>query len=197
MSAMLSDRFIDALAFATRLHANQFRKGSGVPYIAHLLGVTSLVLEAGASEDEAIAALLHDAIEDQGGAATREIIRQRFGHEVTAIVDGCTDADTTPKPPWRSRKEAYIAHIPHASDSVRLVSVADKLHNARSTLQDYRCLGDALWERFRGGKAGTLWYYRALVSAFRQAGSNALVDELDRVVSELEQIQLEQIQTER
>src|SRR6478672_7509499 len=129
---MLSERFTQALTFATQLHANQKRKGSGVPYIAHLLGTASLALEHGANEDEAIAALLHDAIEDQGGAPTREEIRRRFGDTVTAIVDGCTDADVTPKPPWRARKEAYIAHVASAAKSVLLVSSADKLHNART-----------------------------------------------------------------
>lgn len=185
---MLSQRFTDALIYATQLHATQIRKGSGVPYISHLLGVTSIALEYGANEDEAIAALLHDAIEDQGGAATREEIRRRYGDTVTAIVDGCTDTDATPKPPWQERKEAYIAHIPTASASVRLVSAADKLHNARSILQDYRVLGEEVWSRFKGGKEGSLWYYRALVEAFRTAGSTPLVEELDRVVSELEQL---------
>lgn len=183
---ILSQRFVDALTFATALHANQIRKGSGVPYISHLLGVTSIALEHGANEDEAIAALLHDAIEDQGGAATREEIRRRFGDTVTEIVNGCTDADTTPKPPWQERKQAYIAHIPTASTSVRLVSAADKLHNARSILTDYHIVGEAIWERFQGGKQGTLWYYRSLVGAFRQAGSSPLIDELERVVLELE-----------
>jgi GTP pyrophosphokinase len=185
---MLSERFIDALTFATQLHAGQTRKGSEVPYIAHLLGVASTVLEHGANEDEAIAALLHDAIEDQGGAATREEIRRRFGDTVTEIVDGCTDSDTTPKPPWRQRKEAYIAHILTASASVLLVSAADKLYNARSVLNDYRLIGDAVWERFQGGKNGSLWYYRAIVDAFRSTGSSPLFDELERVVSELERL---------
>jgi len=185
---MLSERFTDALTFATQLHATQTRKGSGVPYIAHLLAVASIALEHGANEDEAIAALLHDAIEDQGGAATREEIRRRFGNTVTEIVDGCTDADTTPKPPWRPRKEAYIAHIPTASASVRLVSAADKLHNARSILNDYRLMGDSVWNRFQGGKTGTLWYYRSMLDAFRKVGSTPLIDELDRVVSELEEL---------
>lgn len=184
----LSERFIEALVFASQLHANQTRKGSGVPYIAHLMGVASIALEHGANEDEAIAALLHDAIEDQGGEATREEIRRRFGDTVTEIVNGCTDSDTTPKPPWRQRKEAYIAHIPKASASVRLVSAADKLYNARSILNDYRLLGDTLWERFQGGKNGTLWYYRTLVTAFRSLESTPLIDELERVVSELEQL---------
>src|SRR3954470_1989487 len=119
-----SGRFRDALVYAAELHVDQVRKGSDTPYVAHLLAVTSLVLEHGASEDEAIAALLHDAIEDQGGAATREEIRRRFGDAVTAIVDGCTDADVIPKPPWRARKEAYVAHVRTAPPSVRLVSSA-------------------------------------------------------------------------
>jgi GTP pyrophosphokinase len=183
---MLSERFTNALTFATQLHAEQTRKGSGIPYIAHLIGVASIALEYGANEDEAIAALLHDAIEDQGGEATREEIRRRFGDTVTEIVDGCTDSDQTPKPPWRQRKEAYIAHIPTASASVRLVSASDKLHNVRSILKDYRLLGDALWDCFKGGKNGTLWYYRSLVEAFHTAESTPLVDELERTVSELE-----------
>ncbi|MCC5650041.1 HD domain-containing protein [Nostoc sp. XA013] len=183
---MLSERFTTALTYATQLHANQVRKGSGVPYVAHLLGVASIALEYGANEDEAIAALLHDAIEDQGGAATREEIRRRFGDNVTAIVDGCTDADTTPKPPWRQRKEAYIAHIPTASPSVLLVSLADKLYNAQSILKDYRVLGDSLWERFHGGKEGTLWYYRALVDTFRKTGTIIIIDDLERVVAQIE-----------
>lgn len=183
---MLSERFTNALTYATQLHAGQVRKGSGVPYIAHLLGVTSIALEYGANEDEAIAALLHDAIEDQGGAATREEIRRRFGDHVRAIVDGCTDADTTPKPPWRQRKEAYIAHIPTATPSVLLVSAADKLYNAQSLLRDYRVVGESLWQRFQGGREGTLWYYRELVNAFGQTGAGKIVTELARVVSELE-----------
>ncbi|MGK7902226.1 MAG: HD domain-containing protein [Hormoscilla sp.] len=185
---MLSEKFTEALTFATELHATQKRKGSGVPYIAHLLGTASIVLEYGANEAEAIAALLHDAIEDQGGTPTREAIRRRFGDAVTAIVDGCTDADSIPKPPWRQRKEAYIASIPTASASVRLVTAADKLYNARSILKDYRVLGEELWQRFAGGKAGTLWYYRALVEALRAAASTPLVEELDRVVTQIEQL---------
>ena len=182
----LSARFEEALVFAMRLHASQYRKGTNVPYVAHLLGVTSLVLEQGGSEDETIAALLHDAVEDQGGAATREEIRRRFGDEVAAIVDGCTDATTIPKPPWRKRKETYIAHLGQATASVRLVSAADKLHNARTILADYQKLGEALWERFNGGKQGTLWYYRTLVETLRAGGPAPLVEELDKVVSEIE-----------
>jgi GTP pyrophosphokinase len=154
-----------------------------------LLGVASIVLEHGGNEDEAIAALLHDAVEDQGLDATRQQILRRFGEEVTKIVDGCTDSDVLPKPPWKLRKQAHIAHLGGASRSILHVSAADKLHNARAILSDYRRLGEALWDRFTGSKEGTLWYYRSLVGVYRQAGSNtALVDELDRVVAKIEQL---------
>ncbi len=185
---MMRSRFQEALEYAARLHAGQERKGSTVPYIAHLLGVTSLVLYHGGTEDEAIAALLHDAIEDQGGDGTRREIERRFGEAVAAIVEGCTDTDEAPKPPWRPRKEAYIARLRNASASVRLVSAADKLDNARSILRDYGAGGEAIWKRFTGRREGTLWYYRALVTAFREAGANPLVEELDRVVSEMERL---------
>ena len=183
---MLSSRFETALSFTARLHAAQIRKGSATPYIAHLLSVAGIVLEHGGTEDEAIAALLHDAIEDQGGPATRETICRLFGPEVAAIVDGCTDTDVFPKPPWRERKEAYIKHLADASPAVRLVSCADKLHNVRSTLSDFEILGDDVWQRFRGGKSGSLWYYRALVAAFTAHGVTPLVSELERAVRELE-----------
>lgn len=186
-----SPHFEEALLYATRLHADQTRKGSAIPYIAHLLAVTAIVLEHGGSEEEAIAALLHDAIEDQGGDATRQEIRRRFGSTVVAIVDGCTDAEVIPKPPWRPRKETYIARMYTASPSVRLVSAADKLHNARTILNDYLILGEALWRRFHGGKEGTLWYYRELVKAYKTHGSTPLIDELERVMKELERAVLE------
>jgi (p)ppGpp synthase/HD superfamily hydrolase len=185
---VLSARFDQALPFAAGLHRRQLRKGTTIPYVSHLLGVTGIVLEHGGNEDEAIAALLHDAVEDQGGASTLQAIRARFGEAVAAIVEGCTDTDVVPKPPWRPRKEAYIAHVASASPSVRLVSAADKLHNARTILADYRRYGDAVWGRFSGGKSGTLWYYRALVEAFRTHGVTPLVDELDRVVREIERL---------
>lgn len=188
MSPILSERFTEALVYATQLHAQQTRKGTNIPYISHLLGVASIALEYGADEDSAIAALLHDAVEDQGGATTREEIRRRFGDVVTGIVDGCTDADTIPKPPWRQRKEKYIAHLGTASAAVRLVSASDKLYNARSILKDYRELGESLWSRFKGGKEGTLWYYRALVEAFQDGASTPLIEELQRVVTQLEQL---------
>jgi GTP pyrophosphokinase len=187
-----STHFEEALAFAARLHMGQVRKGTDIPYISHLLAVASIVLEHGASEDEAIAALLHDAAEDRGGEPVLEDIRARFGDAVAEIVAGCTDAWTDPKPAWRPRKETYIAALPQASASVRLVSAADKLHNARSILKDYRALGEAVWERFTGGREGTLWYYRSLVEIFRATGPSALAEELERVVSEIEGLAAEQ-----
>ena len=190
---MLSNRFTQALVYAKELHDTQTRKGGNIPYFAHLMGVASIALEYGANEDEAIAALLHDAIEDQGGPPTGAEIRRRFGDTVADIVEGCTDADATPKPPWRRRKEVFIAELPTASPSVRLVSAADKLYNSWSILKDYRVLGESVWRRFKGGgKKGTLWYYRSLVTALRQGESipnlTILVDELDRVVTKLEQL---------
>ncbi len=183
---MLTTRFEDALVYAARLHADQTRKQTHIPYISHLLGVTSLVIEHGGGEDEAIAALLHDAIEDQGGAATRSAIAQRFGETIAEMVSQLSDTDATPKPPWRARKEAYLAHLPHVSAAVRLVSAADKLHNLRSILADYRSLGDAVWRRFNGGKSGTLWYYRSLTEIFTCYGPPSLAAELERTLAELE-----------
>jgi GTP pyrophosphokinase len=189
-SPPLSERFVDAVAFAVRLHSAQRRKIHDTPYAAHLLAVASLALDHGATEDEAIAALLHDAVEDQGGAPTREEIRRRFGDTVAEVVDGCSDTDQLPKPPWRARKEAYIARMRSASPSVLLVSAADKVHNARSLLADYRRSGDSIWNHFKGGKEGTLWYFRALVDTYRHAApperTAELVDELEALVGELE-----------
>lgn len=184
-----SPRFDDALIYAHQLHADQTRKGTTVPYIGHLLAVTAIVIENGGAEDEVIAALLHDAVEDAGGAETLEEIRRRFGEKVAAIVDGLTDTDQTPKPPWRERKEDYITHLSSASPSVLRVSLADKIHNASSILRDVRNEGESVWQRFMGQRAGSLWYYRALVEAFRARGQFVtLVDELDRTVTELEQL---------
>lgn len=170
------------------MHRDQTRKGTEVPYVTHLLAVAAIVGENGGDEDDVVAALLHDAPEDQGGMERLEEIRYRFGKVVAEIVAGCSDTYEQPKPPWRERKEAYIAHVAGAPGSVRLVSAADKLHNARSVLADLRVLGDGLWERFTGGEDGTLWYYRALVDAYKASGTNAVVEELDRVVGEIERL---------
>jgi GTP pyrophosphokinase len=186
--ADLGPRFEQAMVYAARLHGRQTRKGTRIPYISHLLAVAGLVLEYGGSEDEAIAALLHDAAEDQGGKATLEAIRRQFGAGVAEIVEGCSDSMSILKPPWRQRKENYLAHLKSASASIRLVSAADKLHNARAILADYREGGEAIWDRFHGGRQGTLWYYRAVVEAHSLAGRSPLVDELDRVVGEIERL---------
>ena len=181
-------RFEEALTYAAEAHRDQTRKGTNVPYVTHLLAVAAIVGENGGTGDEVVAALLHDAPEDQGGEARLQDIRKRFGDGVADIVAANSDTFETPKPPWRDRKEAYVARIAHEPRSARLVSAADKLHNARSVLADLRVLGEELWARFNGGKEGTLWYYRTLVEAFREAGSNPIVEELDLVVSELEHL---------
>jgi GTP pyrophosphokinase len=187
-SRRLTKRFLEALSYATKLHAKQKRKGSDEPYIGHLLGVASLVLQHGGDENEAIAALLHDAVEDQGGRATLRTIGRKFGKKVAAIVEACSDSFETPKPPWLERKKEHLAKIRHASPSVRLVCAADKLHNARTILADYREIGERLWQRFSGGKEGTLWYYRGMAKALKRPGSGPLVKELTRVVAEIEQL---------
>jgi GTP pyrophosphokinase len=184
----LASRFEEALIFASQLHAGQTRKATNTPYLAHLLSVTALVLEADGDEDMAIAALLHDAVEDQGGLETLAEIRHRFGSRVAEIVDSCTDAYTNPKPPWRQRKEDYLIHLQEAQPDAQLVSLADKLHNARCILRDLRQQGDSVWEKFNGGKSGTLWYYRSLVSAFKEMEGSFLVDELERTVTEIERL---------
>jgi (p)ppGpp synthase/HD superfamily hydrolase len=184
----LSPKFEEALVYATRIHGGQVRKKTQIPYIGHLLGVTAIAMEYGANETEAIAALLHDAVEDCGGPERQREIEEEFGAEVGEIVAGCTDTDQTPKPPWHERKEKYIAHLKTAPASTRLVSASDKLHNARAILHNLREEADAVWERFKAGKEGALWYYGALVDAFYEHGRSALVDELDRVVTQIEQI---------
>jgi (p)ppGpp synthase/HD superfamily hydrolase len=185
---VFSKRFLFALGYAARVHGRQIRKRTERPYIGHLLGVASIVIEYGGDEDMAIAALLHDAVEDQGGLPRLREIRKKFGKRVAHIVDGCTDAYTEPKAPWLDRKRDYISRVAGENQEVRLVSAADKLSNARESLHELRVHGESVFERFAGKKVGTLWYYRELISAFRRAGSNPLVEELDRVVGELESL---------
>ena len=182
----LGPRFLRAFEFAVKMHAGQTRKASTIPYIAHLMGVASLVLEAGGDEDLAIAALLHDVVEDCGGAPMLKEVRRRFGARVAKVVDGCTDADTDPKPPWRERKENYIRHLRKADADTRLVSAADKLNNVRSILADYREIGESVWSRFNGGRDGTLWYYRTLRHEFLSQKSNRITHEFDQAVNKLE-----------
>lgn len=184
----LGPRFLDAFEFAAEKHRGQTRKASTIPYIAHVMGVAALVLESGGDEDLAIAGLLHDVVEDCGGAPMLAEIRLRFGKRVAKVVEGCTDSDTYPKPPWRQRKEAYLRHLKSAADDTRLVSAADKLNNVRSILTDYREVGDEVWARFKGGREGTLWYYRALLDEFVRSRPNRLIRELRRAVQELESL---------
>ena len=182
----LTARFAEALKYAAEVHEGQVRKGTNVPYVSHVLAVCSLVLEDGGGEDEAIGALLHDAVEDGGGQPRLDDIRRRFGDRVARIVWGCSDTDQVPKPPWKDRKLRYIEHVRQATPEVRRVSCAGKLHNAWSTLRDYRSQGERLWGRFNASGDDTIWYYRQLIEAFRQPDQTALVDELERVVGELE-----------
>jgi (p)ppGpp synthase/HD superfamily hydrolase len=153
----LGRRFRDAFVYAAKKHAKQKKKASGIPYISHLMGVSALVIEAGGDEDLAIAALLHDVVEDCGGMPILKDVRRRFGKRVAHVVEGCTDAYVVPKPPWKKRKVDYIKHLKSADADVRLVSAADKLHNARAILADYKRVGETLWDRFSGGREGTLW----------------------------------------
>jgi (p)ppGpp synthase/HD superfamily hydrolase len=189
----LTERFDHAVAYANRIHANQTRKGTGIPYMTHLLGVASLDLENGAeSEDEVIGALLHDAAEDQGGQPRLDDIREQFGDVVAHIVLASTDSLAREKPPWRERKEEYVAHVRErvasGEDEPALrVSLADKLSNTRSILADVRETGQAVFERFSGKRDGTLWYYAALADAFR-GFPNRMVDELERTVDELRRL---------
>jgi len=182
-----AQRYGKALAFAAEKHAGQKRKGTRIPYISHPMAVASLVLEAGGSEDEVIAALLHDVADDCGGQEALDEIRARFGMGVAAIVLGCTDTLEKPKPKWRPRKEAYIDNLQSAPASVRLVAAADKLHNARSIVRDRRSLGDGVWKRFTASKEEVLWYYGAVTSALAARGTSQLIEELERAVGEMAQ----------
>ena len=187
----LSERFTDATVYALAHHREQRRKGGRIPYAAHLLAVAAITLEMEATEDEAIAALLHDVIEDGGGPAAEAEIAGRFGTDVAAMVRANSDTDEDPKPPWLARKEDYLAGIATKPIGAVRVSIADKLHNARSILLDHRRVGEHIWDRFSAGRDRTLWYYESLVGAFEERrgelgpGAEAALDELERIVSEL------------
>ena len=186
MPNQLSDRFIAAVLKAFTLHRDQFRKASESPYIAHLLTVAALVLENGGSEDQAIAALLHDAVEDAGGLVVLNEIREEFGDYVAELVDGCTDSYTQPKEEWEPRKVAYLEKLKNSSDDVKLISLADKVHNARSILRDLHRTGESTWEKFKGKKQGTLRYYQALAKVFDDAPYPILKNELRNLVDEMQ-----------
>ena len=180
---LLGPRFDDALHWASDLHRQQTRKGTPVPYLAHLLGVASIALELGADEDGAIGALLHDAVEDQD--VTVADVEARFGPAVARIVADCTDADTIPKPPWRERKQAYLDKLPDKPAASLLVSLADKTYNASAIVEDLRVHGDALWNRFTGGRDGSLWYYATLAGVYARVLPGPGADRLTRLVAEM------------
>jgi len=182
---VLSEKYEAALSYAFHAHQQQNRKATEIPYFAHLISVSALVLENGGNEDEAIAGLLHDAAEDQGGEQRLHDIRAKFGDVVADIVAGCSDTFSVPKPPWRKRKQAYLSHLVEADPSTRLVSLSDKLHNLRDILSTYRREGETTCQRFNTGKAGTLWYYNQLVEIFSMTGPKAMAFELQLVYDEL------------
>ena len=186
MPGELTDRFEAAFRYAFEAHARQVRKGTSVPYISHLMGVASLVLDDGGDEDEVIAALLHDVAEDHGGRPRLDDVRIRFGGRVAGIVEGCTDSWITPKEPWPERKRTYVEHARHLAPDVLRVSAADKVHNAWSILRDLRTVGEATWSRFSAPADDVLWYYQSLVRSFRESGGSPLVDELARIVRGIE-----------
>jgi (p)ppGpp synthase/HD superfamily hydrolase len=188
MTLTTTERFASAMTYAHAVHQGQRRKGTGIPYIAHVLGVAAIAMEYGADEDEAIGALLHDAAEDGGGEATLAEIRARFGDAVGDIVLGCSDSlveDPEDKLPWRDRKENYLAHLENASASVCLVSAADKLHNVRSIIRDYHMHGDDIWLRFQGRRDGTLWYYQTVAHTLVRRFHSPLTRDLQLAVDEL------------
>lgn len=183
-----TNRFIEAFALAEELHRRQHRKGSDVPYITHLMAVASLVGEHGGDEDQVMAALLHDAVEDQGGEATLGRIRAVFGERVALLVEACSDALNEPKPPWLHRKQTFLDALRTAPSEVRLIVAADKLHNVRTLVRDYRLVGEALWERFTGRREGTLWYYRESCHALRKGWDHPILLEYGEALDTLERV---------
>lgn len=187
-----SEELRRAFDLALKLHGDQRRKGTGIPYLGHLLGVTAIVIDGGGSGPEVLAALLHDGPEDSGGEETLALIRAEFGDEVAEIVNHLSDTFEDPKPPWKQRKESYLAELEAMPENemtgkVLRVSLADKLHNARSILLDRHDVGDAIWERFNGGREGSLWYYRSLAGIYEaKLGPTALVSEFRDTVNRLD-----------
>ena len=182
-------RCTEATGYVRGLHHGQKRKGTDIPYFAHLLGVAAIVLEHGGDEDQAIAALLHDGPEDQGGEATLKEIEHLFGKRVAKMVEACTDTFDIPKPPWEQRKKRYIAHLKKArSKDFLLVSLADKVHNLNAIRRDHDQIGEKIWRRFKKPKKMLLWYYESLYEIYRRRMGKshpALVDELRRPLEEL------------
>lgn len=190
---LLSPRFALALQFANQIHAAQVRKGLGAPYISHLMAVSAQVLEYGGDEDQAIAALLHDAAEDCGGRPMLETVRVMFGNGVASIVECCTDTFEDLKPTWRPRKEAYIERMKREPASARLVVTSDKLHNLSNTLRDIRSQGVDRWREAMAQTPNSaadkqLWYYRACRDALATGWTHPLLKEFSRAVAEFEQL---------
>jgi (p)ppGpp synthase/HD superfamily hydrolase len=190
---VLTDRFDRALLYATHVHGGQVRKGTSTPYVAHLLAVSATVLEYGGDENLAIAALLHDTVDDQGGKARLDDVRNRFGERVARIVEACSDslADTAKgerKSHWQERKETYITHLREVDEDILRVSLADKAHNARAILRDLRKpdIGERIWSRFNQRKEQTLWYYRSLADTFCELLPGQLSNELREIIEVLE-----------
>jgi (p)ppGpp synthase/HD superfamily hydrolase len=184
----LGVRLQRAFRYAADKHAGQTRKQTAVPYLSHLMAVASLLLEAGGDEKMAIAALLHDVVEDCGGMPRLREIRKQFGMRVAKIVEGCTDSFGEPKREWMARKKDYLREVTHADADTRLVSASDKLHNVRTILSDYRQDGELIWTRFSGKKEGTLWYYRALSDEYQRRYPNRITRELETALTELERL---------
>ena len=187
----LTERFENAIVYALRAHGDQRRKGTEIPYFAHVMAVTALVLEHGGDEDQAIAAILHDVVEDCGGLPRLDEIRQQYGADVAGMVEALSDAAPMPgeeKPPWRQRKQAYLDHLPDLPERVRLISACDKLHNAGAILEDLRVVGLSVFDRFKGGRDGTLWYYRGLADTFDRMGPASVTRRLSAVVTDIEKM---------
>jgi (p)ppGpp synthase/HD superfamily hydrolase len=191
---LLTDRFDRALRMASDHHRSQLRKGTEIPYLSHLLGVTSLVLEMGGTEDEAVAALLHDAVEDGGGEPMLERIRAEFGADVARIVFANSDTIVEPKPPWLERKRAYVESVADKQSDELRVSLADKLHNTRAILRDFRTHGNVVWTRFSAGQRGVRWYYRAMYDALDARrddlgpAAQPVLDDLGYTIDELDRL---------
>jgi (p)ppGpp synthase/HD superfamily hydrolase len=184
-----STRFAEAFSYSLEVHRGQRRRVTGTPYIGHVLGVCSLVLDDGGDEDQAIGALLHDAGENAGGRPRIEDIRNRFGERVARIVEECSDTLERPEPPWRERKEAYVAAAEHHTLDALHVSLGDKLYNVRSLVRDYRVLGESVWDHLAGDRGDILWYYRSLLDVFRRRlPESSMVAELEAALAEFERL---------
>jgi len=183
--SVLSRKFESALAFANQVHAHQKRKDSGAPYFAHVIGVAALVLEDGGSEEEAIAALLHDTAEDQGGQAMLDEIAERFGKTIAQIVAECSDTLISPKPPWQARKENHINGLRTARPETIRIMLADKVYNSRNLLRSLQERGEIVWENFKGGRDGTIWYFQQMYAVFAETKSGYMLDEFARNIKRI------------